>query len=197
MTHTLLDPAGYRRMPWKNGGGTTAEIAVAPSAGAPGRFLWRASVADVGQSGPFSAFDGCERLIAVVEGGGMRLTIDGVATEARRGDPAVRFSGDAGVRCDLLDGPIRDFNLMVDRERARGSLEVVTAGHAVPVPAARVVLVYAVDGAVSVRRAGGTVRVPAGWTLRLDGEDGAIEADAGAWAFVARVDDRQSGSRTA
>ncbi|WP_431858100.1 HutD/Ves family protein [Azospirillum sp.] len=190
MTQTLLDPAGYRRMPWKNGGGTTTEIAVAPSADASGRFLWRVSVADVGQSGPFSAFDSYERLIAVVEGTGMRLTIDGVATEARRGDPAVRFSGDAKVQCDLLDGPIRDFNLMVDRERARGSLDIVTAEHAVSVPAARVVLIHAVDGAVTVCRDGGGVRVPAGWTLRLDGEGGTVDADEGAWAFVARVDDR-------
>lgn len=190
MPHTLLSPADYRRMPWKNGGGTTAEIACAPLDGEDGRFLWRVSVADVAAPGPFSLFAGYDRLIAVVEGAGMRLTVDGIPAERRPGEPALFFSGDAAAECALLDGPIRDFNLVIDRKRAAGRLDVTKAGHALAVPAADAAFVHAMNGVVRVRTAAGLIRVAAGWTLRLDGEDGTVEAEAGAWALVARVDIR-------
>ncbi len=199
MSITLLDPADYRRMPWKNGGGTTTEIALAPlpaSLSAPllggaGRFLWRVSIADVAQAGPFSAFSGYERLIAVVEGAGMRLTVDGTPTIVSHRAPAFRFSGDAVVDCALLDGPIRDFNLIVDRAHAVGRLDLVPAGGSVAVPADGTALVHALDGGVTLRTAEGEVRVPAGWTAQLDAAAGTVEPEPGAHAVVAVVTGRQ------
>ncbi len=188
MPRTLLDPATYRHMAWKNGGGTTTELALAPVADNPGRFLWRVSIADVSRPGPFSTFDGCERLIAVVGGAGMRLTIDGSPVVVRNREPALRFSGDAAVDCALLDGPIRDFNLIVDRQRTDGQLDLVLAGHRADVPAAGVALIHALDGAVAVHASDGvTTHIPAGWTLRLDDEGGTVEPEADACAVVARV----------
>src|SRR5436190_17163460 len=35
------------------------------------------------------------------------------------------FSGDSAAECRLLDGPIRDFNLMVERSLLRSRLEVL------------------------------------------------------------------------
>ncbi|MBP2297181.1 HutD/Ves family protein [Azospirillum rugosum] len=196
MPITLLDPADYRRMPWKNGGGTTTEIALAPLPatlpGGAGRFLWRVSIADVAQAGPFSAFSGYERLIAVVEGAGMRLTVDGVPATVRHRAPAFRFSGDAVVDCALLDGPIRDFNLIVDRAQAEGRLDLVPAGGSVAVPEGGVALVHALDGGVTLhiadgRMADGEVRVPAGWTARLDAMACTVVPEPGAHAVVAVV----------
>lgn len=189
MSITLLDPADYRRMPWKNGGGSTTEIALAPLPGDAGRFLWRVSIADVAQAGPFSAFSGYERLIAVVEGAGMRLTVDGVPATVRHRTSAFRFSGDAVVDCALLDGPIRDFNLIVDRAHAEGRLDLVPAGASVAVPAEGVALVHALDGGVTLRTADGEVRVPAGWTARLDATAATVAPEAGAFAVVAAVQD--------
>lgn len=187
MPITLLDPADYHRMPWKNGGGTTTEIALAPLPGDAGRFLWRVSIADVAQAGPFSTFAGYERLIAVVEGAGMRLTVDGVPATVRHRARAFRFSGDAVVDCALLDGPIRDFNLIVDREHAEGRLDLVPAGGSVAVPAKGVALVHALDGGVTLRTGDGEVRVPAGWTARLDALAATVAPEPGAHAVVAIV----------
>jgi environmental stress-induced protein Ves len=39
-------------------------------------------------------------------------------------DPFV-FSGDSAAECRLIDGPIRDFNLMVERSALRSRLEVL------------------------------------------------------------------------
>ncbi|WP_211107312.1 HutD/Ves family protein [Azospirillum thermophilum] len=183
----LLDPAGYRRMPWKNGGGTTTELALADLPGEPGRFLWRVSIADVAQAGPFSAFAGYERLIAVVEGAGMVLTVDGTPVTVRLGAPAFRFSGDAAVECRLTGGPIRDFNLIHDRERAEGRLELPADGAAAGIAADAVALVHALEGAALVRTAGETVRVPPGWTARVEGTAAEAGPEAGGRAVVAVV----------
>lgn len=116
-----------RVMPWKNGFGTTTEIAVdPPTADVDGRFRWRLSVADVERSGPFSAFPGYERTIMVIAGNGMDLTIgDRPARRLDRLYEPFAFSGDAAAECRLLDGPIRDFNLMVERSSLRSYLEVL------------------------------------------------------------------------
>ena len=65
-----LTPADYRRMPWRNGGGVTTEIAIAPDgAGLVGeRFLYRVSIADVMSDGPFSRFEGYDRHIMLPAG---------------------------------------------------------------------------------------------------------------------------------
>ena len=45
--HRLLAPRDFRRMPWKNGAGRTAEIAAwSPDTGDAG-FAWRVSIAEI------------------------------------------------------------------------------------------------------------------------------------------------------
>jgi len=162
---TLLTPADARRVPWRNGLGLTTEILFEPLDG--DRFLWRVSVADVAAAGPFSAFPGYDRLIAVVEGAGMRLTVDGAApVERRRMEPAFAFPGEAAVDCALLGGPIRDFNLMLDRATARGAVTVL-AGPSAHAAEADAVLVHGLAGTLTVtaRDGGETVAVPAGYSV--------------------------------
>jgi environmental stress-induced protein Ves len=67
-----LAPPSYRTMPWKNGGGTTIEIARSPEPpeGAGLDDLdWRVSMARVDGPGPFSRFEGVDRTLAVLDGG--------------------------------------------------------------------------------------------------------------------------------
>ena len=123
----IIRPDAHRVMPWKNGFGTTTEIAIdPPTADVGGRFRWRLSVADVERSGPFSAFPGYERTIMVIAGNGMDLAIgDQPAQRLDRLFEPFAFSGDSAAECRLLDGPIRDFNLMVERSSLRSHLEVL------------------------------------------------------------------------
>ena len=124
----IIRPSAHRVMPWKNGGGTTTEIAIdPPAADVGGRFRWRLSIADVERSGPFSAFPGYERTIMVIAGRGMDLAVGD--RPARRLDRPLEpfvFSGDSPAECRLLDGPIRDFNLMVERSSLRSRLDVLS-----------------------------------------------------------------------
>jgi environmental stress-induced protein Ves len=107
----LYRAADYPRMPWRNGGGTTQEVVCNPGGSAAG-FDWRLSIADVAQDGGFSAFTGYQRIITVLEGSGIQLTVDGSLQTPLTPRQAYAFAGEAQVQCRLLDGPIRDFNLI-------------------------------------------------------------------------------------
>lgn len=118
----ILRAVDYPRMPWKNGAGSTEEIARDGGDGLDG-FGWRLSIADVGESGGFSRFAGYQRIISVLEGGGMRLRVDGAESAPLRARQAFAFSGDSEVHCTLLDGAIRDFNLIYAPRRHRARLQ--------------------------------------------------------------------------
>jgi len=133
--HRLLQPADYVRMPWKNGSGQTMEIAAHPSGSTLADFDWRVSIADVAADGPFSSFVGVDRTLALLSGAGMRLTGATHATELRAPYEPYAFSGDDATTCALVDGPVRDFNLMIRRARVRGDLVVVRAEAARIAPA--------------------------------------------------------------
>lgn len=117
-----LRASDYPRMPWRNGGGVTTEVACNPGGGLQG-FEWRLSIAQVGQDGPFSIFSGMQRIIAVLEGAGIEMTVDGVRQTPLRPRQPYAFSGDSQVQCRLLDGPIHDFNLIYSPSHYRARLQ--------------------------------------------------------------------------
>lgn len=174
-------------MPWRNGLGTTTEIAVSPAI--DGRFLWRLSIAEVAQSGPFSAFDGYDRTIAVVTGAGMRLAVAGAPlTVIDQTSAPHDFPGDAATNCTLIDGPIRDFNLIVDRATARGKVVGLRGAHAVALDGG-IALLHALRGGLEVEAGAERWSVPEGDTLRLDGFVGtlAINGPADGRALLATI----------
>ena len=156
--------AQYRAMPWKNGQGITHEIAREPASG--DSFLWRLSIAEVAADGDFSLFPGIDRTISLIEGAGMALDFD--EAPAKRIDRKFQpfdFSGDWHCRCRLISGPIRDFNLMVDRSRMKAHTSVLRPGDASIEPdiAEDRLLVYCGEGRVSA----GGFSAEAGDTLSL------------------------------
>ena len=151
MAGRILRSSDYQRMPWKNGGGVTAEIwkATAPD----GAMLWRLSIADVAGDGPFSAFPGIDRWIMVIEGKGMELRISDLGTRSvERPFEPLAFSGDAETDCRLINGPIRDFNFMVARDHAQGDLQIValSAGETRSLDPA-IAALHVLDGAVELQ----------------------------------------------
>ncbi len=99
-------------MPWANGRGSTKEIVAHPSSDA---WVWRLSLADVNEDGPFSMLPDTDRSLVVAAGKGMRLFTGDSGATVVRGFETVSFSGDIPTRAELLDGPVRDLNLMVRR----------------------------------------------------------------------------------
>lgn len=118
----ILRASDYRTMAWKNGGGTTAEIARWPEAAA-GDFHWRLSMATVASDGPFSVFPDVDRSLAVLDGLGMELTIavDPPVRLTSESDP-FGFAGDRPAHARLLGGPVVDLNIMTVRDRCRHAM---------------------------------------------------------------------------
>lgn len=114
--------ADYPRMPWKNGAGSTLEIARDRGEGLEG-FGWRLSIADIGESGGFSSFAGYQRIISVLEGDGMQLQVDDALSRPLRAFDPFAFAGASRVDCRLLGGPIRDFNLIYAPQRYAARLQ--------------------------------------------------------------------------
>ncbi|MET8471739.1 HutD family protein [Streptomyces sp. NPDC006422] len=113
--------------PWKNGGGITTEVLAHPEGAGTDDFAWRISLADVATAGPFSAFEGVDRIITVVEGRGMALTVDGTEHIIDTRYAPFPFSGDATTDCRLLDGPLVDFNVMTRRSDAKATVRIERA----------------------------------------------------------------------
>ncbi|HCL84973.1 MAG TPA: histidine utilization protein HutD [Comamonadaceae bacterium] len=134
-----FDLAAIAPVPWKNGGGVTRELACWPPGAGMDGFEWRASVACIEQSGPFSAFPGVDRQILLLQGGGVLLRGHGLEHRLDRPHQPFAFSGDEPLQCQLLgDGPdpSSDFNLMLRRGAWRGAVSVTGQPlHAGPYPA--------------------------------------------------------------
>ena len=171
--HRLLQPADYARMPWKNGGGQTTEIAVHPAGASLADFDWRVSIADITADGPFSGFAGVDRTLVLLSGAGVRLTGTTHTAELRVPYEPYAFSGDDATACALVDGPVRDFNLMLRRGRVRGRI-VVVREEAARIEPARWRACHAAAGAVECLVPGHPpVAVAQDYTVVIDDADAA------------------------
>lgn len=114
----ILRAKDHRVMPWKNGGGSTTEIAVFPQGAGIGAFDWRVSKAGIVEDGAFSRFPDIDRTLAVLAGEGIVLSVEGHApVRLTRDVEPVSFPGDVATSATLIDGPILDLNVMTRRGR--------------------------------------------------------------------------------
>lgn len=150
----ILRAAGYRTMPWKNGGGTTTEIAVSPADAGLDDFDWRISMARVEAGGPFSAFPGIDRTLCVLEGEGLTLDVAGLAPATLTGtSEPFSFPADAPTSATLPAGPITDLNVMTRRSRLRHRVERLDLADAVEIATdAALTLVLCHEGEVRLRQ---------------------------------------------
>ena len=108
--------AATRRLPWKNGGGETAEVAVHPPGSTLDAFGWRVSLARITGEGPFSTFHNVDRTFAVLDGDGLVLAIAaGRPIRLDHRSEPIRFAGEASCSCSPSDGPVTALNVMTER----------------------------------------------------------------------------------
>lgn len=146
---TLLIPyAGLEPAPWKNGGGSTTEIAIAPLGATADKFDWRISLATIASSGPFSVFPGVDRTLALVEGPGVVLDIgDEGRFVLSEDDPIVEFAGESAVEATLNGGSTTDFNVMTRRQRCHHRLgRRILNGSSEFAPRGDVTILFLVEG---------------------------------------------------
>ncbi|MEK7343732.1 MAG: HutD family protein [Pseudomonadota bacterium] len=125
MSRIGLLPASARlSQPWKNGGGSTLEIAVYPPEAGLADFDWRISMASVATPGRFSHFEDVDRILTVIEGQLELCFNHGAETvELDASSPPHVFPGDREVFGRPLAGSVVDLNLMLRRSRWSGTVE--------------------------------------------------------------------------
>ena len=165
MRFTRFDVAALAATSWKNGGGTTREIACQPQAADMAQFDWRVSVATIAEAGAFSVFPGVDRVILLLGGDGVRLHA-ATGLDHRLDTPLVpfAFAGDTAVDCALLGGMSIDFNVMARRDRCRADVKVMRQACELGVASDGLVLAW-----------GGT------WNLQCGGDQLVCPAGAGLW----------------
>jgi environmental stress-induced protein Ves len=119
----ILKADEYRRMPWRNGRGETAEVAISPAGATLDDFDWRVSMARIDGHGPFSIFPETDRTLTVLRGDGLHLSIaGGTPIELTCDSEPLVFPGDVTADATLLGGPVTDLNVMTHRGRLKHSV---------------------------------------------------------------------------
>ena len=159
MIITLLDPAGYRRTPWKNGGGTTIDIAEGDG--------WRFGRTPISAPGPFSDYSGFDRAQVLVSGRGLVLESPQGAIDVRVPFQPVAFAGERPIVSRLEAGPVEVVNLIGDRARVAIDLKVLRAGASLG-RGAGTHLAYAADGSAALTIDGQPHRLAPDHALRIE-----------------------------
>lgn len=149
----ILRADQHKRMPWKNGGGETVEIAVFPEGAGLDDFDWRVSMARVDGDGPFSSFPGIDRTLAILEGSGMVLDIKGRDPVPLTLETApYPFPADLPTSATLIGGTVIDFNVM--SRRGKVAHEVTRHTEPVSTQPGTMRLVLCSEGSIDIAAAG-------------------------------------------
>jgi environmental stress-induced protein Ves len=146
----------YHSMPWKNGAGSTTELAVFPPGASLDDFVWRLSRAEVNQAGAFSHFAQIDRSLAILSGQGLSLQSDSEQSTAdsvslTQTSLPYQFAGELPIFADLLGGAVLDLNLMTRRDVCQHFMQRLGEGeHYVTAPDAQQLLLYCAAGAATV-----------------------------------------------
>ncbi|MFZ6863837.1 HutD family protein [Undibacterium sp. Ji67W] len=147
----------YHTMPWKNGGGSTTELAIFPSDATLDNFVWRLSTATVNTDGPFSHFAQIDRTLAILSGAGLILhTDDGQQEPAAnvqltQASSPHRFAGELPINAELIEDTVLDLNMMTRRDVCSHYMQRLSAGeHFVAAGDAQQLLLYCAKGTATL-----------------------------------------------
>jgi environmental stress-induced protein Ves len=175
----ILRSETYRQVPWRNGKGQTAEIMAFPEDAAD--FDWRISMAPVVADGAFSLFPGIDRVLTVIAGRGLLLTLGDAAPVTLTGAP-LAFPGDIACQATLTAGPITDLNVMTRRGQWRAVVRHATTPGTLPGAAHHLIFAHATPLAGEV--AGEAFSLGLRDTLHLTPAEGAALAFTGRWLDI-------------
>ncbi|MDO4812706.1 MAG: HutD family protein [Eubacteriales bacterium] len=175
MNMTLLRPEDYITTQWS--GGTTTQLAIAPCGAvyAERNFLWRLSSATVDlDESDFTALPDYRRWISTLRGD-MTLTHNG--GEALTLHPYDVHEFDGGDDTHSW-GKCKDFNLMLRKGKADGSIRTIRVGGGAfsfrtPAQAHSMMLLYCAEGNAAVRCGGKMLGVAAGESVLIEDSAGA------------------------
>lgn len=183
MSIDIITPSQWQTQRWQNGGGITHQLCRQDDEQG---LLWRLSIAEVACDGPFSRFDNIDRIIMLLTGEGFSL--HGVGDKPQllnRPLQPFHFAGETPIHCSLLNGAVRDFNLMTRRGAVHAELQVLTIGSAVQtLPLSAQTLLYVAAGSVDAVLGTEHITLEAQHTLRLSNESRSLHLRSSSSATV-------------
>jgi len=102
---------------WKNGQGLTRELARSPGSD----LLWRVSSAFVKSSGPFSVYEGYDRVICLLDGGPIVISHSDGKKKTLNSLVAYKFNGDLKTEA-IITSAVVDLNVFLKRGRTKGMI---------------------------------------------------------------------------
>ena len=123
MKITLITRDQFKIMPWKNGAGTTAEIAIHPAGSdfREGKFEWRISSAHIADENQFSIFPGYDRILTVLSGEGLMLNNQELGPFE-----IFEFEGEDKIECALIENPVEDLNVIFKRGQYECTMQLIS-----------------------------------------------------------------------
>lgn len=118
----LIHRRQFRIMPWKNGSGVTAEVAISPEGSQlqDMNFDWRISSARIEGENKFSEFPGYNRVLTVLSGEGLLLNRQELGPYE-----IFEFEGEDPISCSLIDGPVEDLGVIFKRDQFRVEMKLL------------------------------------------------------------------------
>ncbi|AFU36244.1 MULTISPECIES: HutD/Ves family protein [Acinetobacter] len=166
----LIRADQYTKMLWKNGAGFTLEIARSQG---EADFEWRISMADVTTSGPFSLFPNKQRIISVLDGQGMVLHVDNLPAKKLKQGDIFAFHGESQVQSGLVDGAIRDLNLIYDPAKFHARFQWLNeAAEQAFISSADLIFIFNQGGETEVNVDDDFVQLAAHETLKIEKKSG-------------------------
>ncbi|NQZ10888.1 MAG: HutD family protein [Algicola sp.] len=153
----IIPPQQFKTIPWKNGKGETCELAI-NEGGTLDDFDWRISIAGVVEDGLFSDFSGYWRNLVLIEGNGIALVHDSDhEKEAKQSTDALKsllnvatFDGSCKTHGRLMDGPIKDFNVITKISKYKTTVTTYNTPKAVELPSCEHCFIFSLDGEIKL-----------------------------------------------
>jgi environmental stress-induced protein Ves len=150
----IISPEEFKTIPWKNGQGSTTELVISPGATLDG-FDWRLSIAKVDQDGDFSDFSGYMRDLVLIEGQGITLQHVGIkSTETHELSSLLtvsHFDGGCKTFGQLASGPIKDFNIMVNKNTYQSRVETYLEKQTIELKPKEICFVFCLSGELKLK----------------------------------------------
>ena len=169
---TIFSAENFKTIPWKNGLGHTTELAISDG-GNLDDFAWRLSIASVVNDGDFSNFSGYQRNLVLIEGNGLTL-------DHRNGDidklskllDIARFDGASKTHGTLMNGGIKDFNIMTKQGSFTAQVDSYPTKKQVTLSpnSGTLVFAYSLSGDMTVEHDEKTTNVTEGALVHLENQ---------------------------
>jgi len=149
----VISPAQFKQIPWKNGQGTTTELAI-NEGGTLTDFNWRLSIASVKADGNFSDFSGYWRNLVLISGGGIALQHS--LNDKNKTDHLTEllqvssFDGGSKTQGKLLSGHINDFNIMTKTESYKAEVSTYSQKEIVRIKPCDLCFVYSITAELTI-----------------------------------------------